>query len=146
MSLPVLILNGPNLNMLGKREPAVYGTATLADIETRLRAQGEKMGLNLEFFQSNDEGALVSRVQQAMGTSSGVIVNAGAYTHTSIALLDALSMLAVPVIEVHLSNVYRRESFRHKSYISMVAQGVICGFGAESYILALSAIRPLLQK
>ena len=146
MASPVLIVNGPNLNMLGKREPEIYGHATLADIEAACRTHAEDLGLAVEFFQSNDEGALVTRLQQALGASSGVILNAGAYSHTSVALLDALSILKKPIIEVHLSNIYKREPFRHKSYVSMIAKGVICGFGAEGYLLALTAMKGLLNE
>lgn len=146
MPLPALIVNGPNLNMLGRREPEIYGSATLEDIEADCRAHAQALGMETEFFQSNDEGALVTRIQQALDGQgkakiSGLIINAGAYTHTSVALLDALSMLPAPIIEVHLSNLYRREPFRHKSYVSMVARGVICGFGAEGYKLALNALK-----
>jgi 3-dehydroquinate dehydratase-2 len=144
MDFPVLIVNGPNLNMLGKREPGIYGHATLADIEAACRAHAQGLGLAVEFFQSNDEGALISHIQQAVGTASGVILNAGGYSTTSVALLDALSILSQPVIEVHLTNIYRRERFRHKSYVSMIAKGVICGFGAEGYLLALTAMKGLI--
>lgn len=145
MALPVLIVNGPNLNMLGKREPEIYGTQTLADIEAACRAHAQPLGLTLEFFQSNDEGELITRLQQAVGKVSGLIINAGAFTHTSIALHDALAMHKAPIIEVHLSNIYKREEFRHKSYVSPVAKGVICGLGAEGYLLALTALKSLIK-
>lgn len=146
MPLPVLIVNGPNLNMLGTREPEIYGHQTLADIEEGARAHARSLGLEIEHFQSNNEGELVSRIQAAVGKVSGLIVNAGAYTHTSIALLDALSLHKAPVIEVHLSNIFRREPFRHESYISKAATGVICGLGAEGYLLALTALKSRLPK
>lgn len=137
---PILILNGPNLNMLGKREPSVYGSDTLADIEQRCTELGQELGVTLEFFQSNEEGALISRLHQAYEANSGVILNAAGYTHTSVALRDAVALLPVPVVEVHLSNVHKREEFRHHSYLSAVSLGVICGFGAEGYLLAIRAL------
>lgn len=133
------IINGPNLNMLGQREPEIYGTETLSDIERKCASVCEKYGALLIFRQSNHEGELVEMIQGAR-ESGGVIINAGAYTHTSIALHDALAMVKAPVIEVHLSNVFAREDFRHTSYISKQAKGVICGFGSLGYILALEAI------
>jgi 3-dehydroquinate dehydratase-2 len=136
----VLILNGPNLNMLGVREPAVYGRDTLADVEKLCRKTAKTLGLAIDFRQSNLEGELVTWIQQARGRMAGIIINAGAYTHTSVALLDALSLTELPVIEVHLSNIYKREAFRHKSYISPVARGVLCGFGAHGYALALEGL------
>jgi 3-dehydroquinate dehydratase-2 len=142
----VLVLNGPNLNMLGKRQPEIYGRETLADIEAACRAEAKGLDLTLDFFQSNHEGALVDRIQQARDANSGIIVNAGAYTHTSVALLDALNAAEKPVIEVHLSNIYRREEFRHHSYISPVAVGVICGFGSQGYLLALRAMARLVAR
>lgn len=136
----ILVLHGPNLNLLGTREPAVYGRDTLADIDGRLTAQAQAAGHALVSYQANGEGALVDRVQQACGEQVAVIlVNAGAYTHTSIALRDALAAVAIPFIEVHLSNVFAREAFRHHSHLSDLAVGVICGFGADSYRLALDA-------
>lgn len=142
----ILILNGPNLNMLGVREPEIYGSDTLADIETRCRAHAQSLGLTIDFRQSNIEGELVTWIQESRTTHQGVIINAAAFTHTSVALLDSLSLLDAPVIEVHLSNVFARESFRHHSYISPVAAGVICGFGWRSYMLALDAINDILDK
>ena len=141
----ILILNGPNLNMLGVREPSVYGRETLGDIEDACRQRAEALGLALDFRQSNHEGELVTWIQEARAGSDGIIINAGAYTHTSVALLDALTLAELPVIEIHLSNVFRREAFRHHSYISPVAVGVICGFGRRSYLLALDAIAGLLE-
>ncbi len=142
--LKILILNGPNLNMLGTREPEIYGSETLADIEAKCAAHAVKLGLEMDFVQSNNEGELVTLIQNSAKTHQALIVNAGAYTHTSIALMDALLALATPVIEVHLSNIFRREPFRHESYISKAAKGVICGFGSDSYILALSAVKNLI--
>ena len=142
----VLVLNGPNLNMLGVREPAVYGTETLEDIEAACQERAEALGLAMDFRQSNLEGELVTWVQQARSEHDGILVNAGAYTHTSIALLDALTLAELPVIEVHLSNIFRRESFRHHSYISPVARGVICGFGSHGYLLALDAIARIIER
>lgn len=141
----ILILNGPNLNMLGVREPEIYGSDTLANIEERCRAHAKTLGLAIDFKQSNIEGELVTWIQDSRTTHRGVVINAAAFTHTSVALLDALSLLDTPVIEVHLSNVFTRESFRHHSYISPVAAGVICGFGWRSYTLALDAINDILD-
>lgn len=140
MSSTVFILNGPNLNMLGVREPGVYGTTTLADIEAMSRTEAGKHGFTVEFRQSNHEGVLVDWLHEAHTAACGVILNAGALTHTSIALHDAIKSIAVPVIEVHLSNVFARESFRHHSWISPGARGVICGFGPTSYLLALAGL------
>jgi len=142
----VLILNGPNLNMLGLREPEIYGQTTLSDIETACRDRADALGLALTFRQSNNEGELVGWIQEARETQDGIIINAGALTHTSVALLDALKLLEKPVIELHLSNIFRRENFRHTSYISLAADGVICGFGATGYELALDAMNRLLTK
>ncbi len=146
MSKPVYVLNGPNLNMLGLREPAVYGAETLADVQRRTEARAAQLGVEIDFRQSNIEGELVTWIQQARGAASGIILNAGAYTHTSVALLDALNAAELPAIEVHLSNVFRRESFRHHSYISPAARGVICGFGPKTYELALEAMADILEK
>ena len=141
---PVYVLNGPNLNMLGLREPDVYGTATLKDIEARCREHAERLGLAVDFRQSNIEGELVSWIQEARTRASGIAINAGAYTHTSIALHDALKAADVPAVELHLSNVHKREAFRHHSVIASAVNGVICGFGTESYVLAISALHSLL--
>ncbi len=136
----ILVLHGPNLNLLGSREPAIYGRDTLADIDGRLAAQAQAAGHELASFQSNAEHELIGRVQQARAEQVAMIlVNAGAYTHTSIALRDAFAAVAIPFIEVHLSNVFAREPFRHHSHLSDLATGVICGFGADSYRLALDA-------
>ena len=141
---PVYVLNGPNLNMLGLREPAIYGAAKLADIEVRCRAHAEGLGLSITFRQSNIEGELVSWIQEAREKACGIALNAGAYTHTSIALHDALKAAELPAVELHLSNVHQREDFRHHSFIAPAVNGVICGFGPESYVLAISALHSLL--
>jgi len=146
MAKPVYVLNGPNLNMLGLREPAIYGAETLADVQRRVESRAAQLGLTVDFRQSNFEGVLVTWVQEAREKASGIILNAGAYTHTSIALLDALNAAELPVIEVHLSNIFRRESFRHHSYISLAARGGICGFGAKGYELALDAMADILSR
>lgn len=140
----VLILNGPNLNMLGTREPAIYGRVTLADIEARCAARAGELGLALEFRQSNSEGELVGWIQQALKNHAGIVINPAAYSHTSVAILDALKAVGLPVVEVHLSNIHQRETFRGHSYVSKVAHGVICGFGAQGYIMALDAMAGLL--
>ena len=139
----VLVLNGPNLNMLGTREPAIYGTTSLTEIEEQCRERAKLLDLELTFRQSNHEGALVTWIQEARFNCVGIIINAGAYTHTSVALQDALQLCDEPIIEVHLSNIFAREEFRHHSYISPLAKGMICGFGAHVYILALDAIAEL---
>lgn len=144
MARPVLILNGPNLNMLGLRQPEIYGRETLADIEAACRAQGERLGLAVDFRQSNVEGELVGWIQEARGRAAAVIINAAAYTHSSIAILDALLLLDVPVVEVHLSNIHRRERFRHHSYVAAAATGMICGFGSRGYLMALDAVAAML--
>ena len=143
---PVHILNGPNLNLLGSREPEIYGTSTLADIERMCAARLGEYDLEINFEQSNEEGALVDMVQAARTAAGGLILNAGAYTHTSIALHDALQALEIPAIEVHLSNIFAREPFRHHSYISPTVQGVICGLGPEGYLLAVDAIATLIKE
>ena len=146
MSKPIFVLNGPNLNMLGVREPAVYGSETLEDVRRRAETRAQALGLTIDFRQSNMEGELVTWIQEARDKADGIILNAGAYTHTSVAILDALSAAEKPVIELHLSNVFRRESFRHHSYVAPAAQGVICGFGPKGYELALEAMAGLLDK
>lgn len=140
MPKPVYVLNGPNLNMLGVRERDVYGADTLTGIADRCRAAASAHGLTVEFRQTNVEGELVTWIQEAREAASAVIINAAAYTHTSVAVHDALKLLTVPVVEVHLSNIYKREPFRHHSYVSPVASGVICGFGAKGYELAIEAV------
>ncbi len=138
---PVHVLNGPNLNLLGQREPHIYGSTTLADIEKQVAARAKALGLAVVCRQSNHEGELVDWIHEARQEASGLILNAGAYSHTSIAIHDALAALDMPVVEVHISNVYKRESFRHHSTISSVATGVICGLGTIGYELALEAIK-----
>jgi 3-dehydroquinate dehydratase-2 len=145
MAKPLFVLNGPNLNLLGSREPEIYGHTTLADIEAATRARAGQVGLAVEFRQSNHEGVLVDWIQEARTAAAGVILNAGAYTHTSVALHDALKAVDVPVIEVHISNPHRREPFRHTSYISSVATGMICGVGAQGYALAVEALATLIS-
>ncbi len=141
----ILILNGPNLNLLGTRQPEVYGTTTLADIEAQCTEAARSLSISLAFAQSNSEGTLVDMIHEARGTHDGLILNAGAYTHTSIALMDAISSVGIPTIELHLSNIHAREDFRHTSYIARVAVGVICGFGAHGYTLALQAMTDHLE-
>lgn len=135
----ILVINGPNLNLLGKREPEIYGHQTLDDINIQLDQQGQSLGVELEHFQSNHEGAIVDRIHQAMGVVDFIIINPGAFTHTSVALRDALLGVAIPFIEIHLSNVHAREPFRHHSYLSDQAVGVICGLGSQGYQFALNA-------
>jgi 3-dehydroquinate dehydratase-2 len=141
----VFILNGPNLNLLGVREPATYGYDTLADVEQRCLARAQALDLAIDFRQTNHEGQLVDWIQEARGSADGIILNAGALTHTSVAVLDALNAAEVPVIEVHLSNIFRREHFRHHSYVSLAANGGIFGLGPQGYELALEAIASLID-
>lgn len=140
MAHRVLVLNGPNLNMLGVREPGTYGSQTLSDIEAMATAEGKALGIEVTCRQSNHEGELVTWIQQALGQFDAIVINPGAYSHTSVALHDAFRAVALPVIEVHLSNIHAREPFRHHSYVSPVATGVICGLGAAGYRLALHAL------
>ena len=142
----IIILNGPNLNLLGEREKDQYGNNTLKEIEDNCKDYAAKNKINLSFFQSNLEGELVNQIQNSRNDQDGLIINAGGYTHTSVAIHDALKVLEIPIIELHISNVYNREEFRHKSLISKIARGVICGFGANGYILSLQAINKLLEK
>ena len=144
MSKPIYVLNGPNLNMLGLREPAIYGTDSLDDVRRKAEARAKSVGLTIDFRQSNIEGELVTWVQEARDKAAGIIINAGAYSHSSIALLDALQAAELSVIEVHLSNIFRREPYRQHSYISLGAKGVICGLGAKGYELALEAMAGML--
>ena len=141
----VLVIHGPNLNMIGKREPELYGKATLEEINTGLKENGKKSGLDVETFQSNHEGELVEKIQNSVNKTNGLIINPAAYTHTSIAIRDALLLLDVPIIEVHLSNIYKREPFRHKSLISDVAAAQISGFGVKGYLFALEAIKDMIK-
>jgi 3-dehydroquinate dehydratase-2 len=144
MAKPIYVLNGPNLNLLGAREPAVYGHETLADVRRRCEERARALGLSIDFRQSNHEGELVAWIQEARETAAGVVLNAGAFTHTSIAILDALQAAELPVLEVHLSNIFRREPYRQHSYVSLAAKGVICGLGAKGYELALEAMADIL--
>ena len=146
MTHKILILNGPNLNMLGEREPDIYGGDSLEAISVACQHKGQSLGMAVDFLQSNDEGELVGWIQSASEDFSGIVLNAGAYSHTSIAILDALRAVKLPTIEVHLSNIYRRESFRHHSYISQVAVGIICGLGSQSYLLALDALARIVDE
>jgi 3-dehydroquinate dehydratase-2 len=144
----MLILNGPNLNLLGQREPEVYGSATLTDVEALCRAEGERLGFEIEFRQSNHEGELIDWIHDAgrrcaSGELTGAVLNPGAFTHTSIALHDAIKAASLPVVEVHISNVYAREDFRHRSYISPVAAGIVIGFGVHGYVLAIQGMAEL---
>ena len=138
MAAKVLVLNGPNLNMLGTREPEIYGRESLADVEAACTERGRALGLEVAFRQSNSEGELVTWIHGARGQAAAIIINAGAYTHTSIAIADALRAAELPIYEVHLSNIYRRESFRHHSHISGLAEAVICGLGPDGYLYALT--------
>jgi 3-dehydroquinate dehydratase-2 len=144
MTKTLLILNGPNLNLLGTREPDVYGHETLDDVQARCTALAADLGVSVDFRQSNHEGQLVDWVQQARGTADGIVINPAAYTHTSVAILDALTMFAGPVIEVHISNIHKRETFRHHSFVSGRADGVIAGCGTEGYLLAMRRLASLL--
>jgi len=144
MAKLIYVLNGPNLNLLGTREPTVYGSETLADVKARTVARAKKLDLDVDFRQSNLEGELITWVQEAKGKARGLIINAGGYTHTSIALLDSLQAVELPAIEVHLSNIFRREGYRHHSYISLGVKGVICGLGARGYELAVEALADLI--
>lgn len=138
--MKILVLNGPNLNMLGIREPDIYGKRTYADLEAYIKNSAGELGIEIEIFQSNYEGELVTRIQQAYGCFDGIVINAAAYTHTSVAILDALKAVGLPTIEVHLSDINQRESFRHLSYVSMAAQKTICGLGFDGYREALRAL------
>ena len=142
----IIILNGPNLNLLGEREKDQYGNVTLKDIENECLEYAEKNKILLSFFQTNIEGELVNQIQDSRKEQDGLIINAGGYTHTSVAIHDALKVLKIPIIELHISNVYNREEFRHKSLISKVANGIICGFGAGGYLMSLQAMTRLLKK
>lgn len=143
MAVPVFVLNGPNLNLLGQREPSVYGKSSLSDIESLCHEAGRRLGMSVDFRQSNHEGTLVDWIHEAREAAKGIVLNGGAFTHTSIAIPDALRAVALPAVEVHLSNIFAREDFRHHSHVSAVAAGLICGFGAVGYILALEAMQRL---
>ncbi|HEY0919022.1 type II 3-dehydroquinate dehydratase [Devosia sp.] len=140
MTISLLVLNGPNLNLLGTRQPQVYGSTTLQDVEAMCRQAGERLGVGIDFRQSNHEGTLVDWIHEAKGKHAGIVLNAGALTHTSIAIMDAIASVELPVAEVHLSNIHRREEFRHLSYVSKVALGMIAGFGPQGYVLGLEAL------
>tara|TARA_B100000886_G_scaffold322283_1_gene265169 strand:+ start:304 stop:741 length:438 start_codon:yes stop_codon:yes gene_type:complete len=142
----IIILNGPNLNLLGEREKNQYGSLTLGEIEKNCKKFGGKNNLNVTFFQSNIEGEIIEKIQNSRNEQNGLIINAGGYTHTSVAIHDALKIIKIPIIELHISNIYNREDFRHKSLISKVAKGVICGFGANGYVMALDAMRNYLEE
>jgi len=138
--MKILVLHGPNLNMLGMREPEIYGRATLGDINTALDELALELGIDIACFQSNSEGELIDRIQNAAGEFDGILINPAAYTHTSVAMRDAFSSISLPVVEVHLSNIHSRDKFRHRSFIAPIAVGQICGFGIQSYLLGLRAI------
>ena len=142
----VLVLHGPNLNMLGRREPSVYGTATLDEIDTEIRYKAEELNLEADCFQSNHEGALVEKIQDALGTYQGVVINPAALTHTSVAIRDALLLLDIPIIEVHLSNIYKREPFRHFSYVADIATARVAGFGKQGYLIALEGLARIMDR
>jgi 3-dehydroquinate dehydratase-2 len=146
MPKPIYVLNGANLNLVGVREPGIYGTETLEDIRRRTEIRAQNLGLVVDFRQTNSEGELINWIQEAREQAAGIVLNAGAYTHTSVGILDALNAAARPVIELHLSNVFRREPFRHTSYVTPAAQGLICGFGPKGYELAIEAMADLLAK
>ena len=142
----IIILNGPNLNLLGEREKNQYGNFTLKDVEQKCKEYANKNDIKLSMFQSNIEGELVEKIQISRNNQDGLIINAGGYTHTSVAIHDALKILKIPIIELHISNIYNREEFRHKSLISKVAKGIVCGFGSEGYIMSLNAMKKFLEK
>ena len=142
----IIILNGPNLNLLGEREKSQYGNFTLKDVEKNCQEFAKKNDIKLSFFQSNIEGDLINKIQKSRLDQNGLIINAGGYTHSSVSIHDALKIIKIPIIELHISNIYNREDFRHKSLISKVAKGVICGFGKEGYIMALEAMNKYLEK
>ena len=145
MSQKILVINGPNLNLLGTREKEKYGQSSLEDIKKKCESQANKLGLNIEFKQSNVEGEIVNFIQEARKKYDGIIINAGGYTHTSVAVLDALLAVKKPTIELHITNIYKREDFRHKSLISKAADGIICGLGADGYVMALDGIKKIIN-
>lgn len=140
----ILIINGPNLNLLGTREPEIYGTTTLSDIEALCVDKAKALGHEVDFFQSNNETEIIEKIQAAKDNAQGIVINAAALTHTSVAIMDALQAVGLPVMEVHLSNIYKREEFRHHSYISGIAEGVICGLGAQGYVTAIDGLDAIL--
>ena len=142
----IIVLNGPNLNLLGEREKKQYGSLTLKEIENNCKEFANKNNIKLSLFQSNIEGELITQIQNSRNNQDGIIINAGGYTHTSVAIHDALKVLKIPIIELHISNIYNREDFRHKSLISRIAKGVICGFGAEGYLMSLNAMKKFLER
>ena len=146
MNIKIQIINGPNLNLLGKREPGIYGNLTLEQIKQEVEKHAAKKNILINFYQSNIEGEIVNKIQEISEQMDGLIINAAAFTHTSVAILDALNTLSMPKIEIHLSNIFAREEFRHKSMISKSVNGIICGFGLNSYILAVDAIEKILKK
>ena len=146
MKQKISIINGPNLNLLGEREKTVYGSEKIIDIEKRCRDLSKKINIDIDFFQSNVEGEIINHIQGIRNSHNGIIINAGAYTHTSVGIHDALKILKIPIIEVHMSNIYRREEFRHKSLISYVADAIICGLGSEVYLLAIQSMKNIIQK
>jgi 3-dehydroquinate dehydratase-2 len=146
MKQKISIINGPNLNLLGEREKSVYGSEKIIDIEKRCQNLSKKINIDIDFFQSNVEGEIINHIQGIRNSHNGIIINAGAYTHTSVGIHDALKILKIPIIEVHMSNIYRREEFRHKSLISYVADAIICGLGSEVYLLAIQSMKNIIQK
>lgn len=146
MKQKISIINGPNLNLLGEREKGVYGSEKIIDIEKRCQDLSKKINIDIDFFQSNVEGEIINYIQGIRNSHNGIIINAGAYTHTSVGIHDALKILKIPIIEVHMSNIYRREEFRHKSLISYVADAIICGLGSEVYLLAIQSMKNIIQK
>jgi len=146
MTKKILIINGPNLNLLGEREESKYGKITLEEVKKKCESHGKSIGIEIEFVQSNIEGEIVTIIQKAKGTYNGIIINAAGYTHTSVAILDALLAVKLPTIEIHITNIYNREEFRKKSLISKAANGIICGFGVKGYIMALDSIKEIINK
>ncbi len=146
MTKPILILNGPNLNLLGTREPDIYGSTTLAEVETMCRERAEKRGLEISFHQSNREYEIIDWIHGSMDSTSGIIINPAAFTHTSVPILDALNIVKIPIIELHISNPHKREAFRHHSFITLAATGLICGLGVNGYPTAVDAMADMLGK
>jgi 3-dehydroquinate dehydratase-2 len=144
--MKILIIHGPNLNLLGKREPEIYGKITLSEINSQIEEEAEMLRVQVECFQSNSEGEIISKIQNAMGKFDGIVINPAGYTHTSVAIRDAISSTGVPLVEVHISNIYKREEFRHRSFVSGVAIGVVSGFGVDSYLIGLRGLVNYLKK